>query len=99
MVLAAVISVFDNLREKRSVSLTKESGTACFKNSCGTPVENRWPRIISAAFNFIRHKSSAEALTEKSISKTPFTKEMSTSTRTNFRIPPKGELYKMGRKI
>ena len=30
-----------NLREKRSVPLTKWSGTACFQNLCGTLVGNR----------------------------------------------------------
>ena len=29
-VLAVVIFLFENLREKRSVSLTKQSGIACF---------------------------------------------------------------------
>ena len=32
VVLTAVIYLFDNLREKRSVPLTKWSPTACFKN-------------------------------------------------------------------
>ena len=42
-VLAAVIFfLFDNLREKRSVPLTIQSGIGCFKNSCGTPFENPW---------------------------------------------------------
>ena len=35
IVLALVIFLFDSLREKRSVPLTKESGIACFKNCCG----------------------------------------------------------------
>ena len=34
------VSLFDNLREKRSVSLTKWSGVACFRKSYGTPFEN-----------------------------------------------------------
>ena len=38
VVLAVVISLFDILRGKRSVPLTKQSGTAHFKNSCGTAV-------------------------------------------------------------
>ena len=38
VVLAVVIFLFDNQREKRSVPLTKQSGIACFKNSCGIPV-------------------------------------------------------------
>ena len=33
-----VIFLFDNLREKRSVPLSKQSGIICFKNSCSTPV-------------------------------------------------------------
>ena len=33
-VLAIVIVLFDNLREKRSVPLTTQSGIVCFKNSC-----------------------------------------------------------------
>ena len=41
IVLTAVVFLFDSLREKRSVPLTKQSGIACFKNSCSTPVENR----------------------------------------------------------
>ena len=40
VVLAVVIFWFDNLREKRSGPLTKLPGTACFKNSWGTPAEN-----------------------------------------------------------
>ena len=40
VVLAVVTFLFNNLRDKRSVPLTKESGIACFKNSCSTPVEN-----------------------------------------------------------
>ena len=31
--------LFDSLREKKSVPLTKESSIACFKNSYGTPFE------------------------------------------------------------
>ena len=41
-VLAVVIFLFDNLREKRSVLLTKSSRIACFKNSCSTPVEKSY---------------------------------------------------------
>ena len=41
VVLAVVIFPFDNLGEKRSVPLTKQSGTASFNNSCGTSVANR----------------------------------------------------------
>ena len=41
VVLASVFFfLFDNLKEKRSGPLAKQSGIACFKNSCGTPVEN-----------------------------------------------------------
>ena len=36
--------LFDNLRKKRPVTLTKWSGIACFKNSYGTLVENRCSR-------------------------------------------------------
>ena len=32
--------LFDNVGEKRSVSLTKQSGAACFKNSCSTPIKS-----------------------------------------------------------
>ena len=39
--LAVVIFLFDSLREKRSVLLTEQSGTVCFKNSCSTLAENR----------------------------------------------------------
>ena len=39
VVLAVVIFLFDNLREKRSVPLTKQSGIACFQSSCSVPVE------------------------------------------------------------
>ena len=42
IVLAVVIFfLFDNLREKRSVSLTEELHIMYFKNPCGTWVENR----------------------------------------------------------
>ena len=34
--------LFDNLRGKKSVALTKQSGIPCFKNYWGTPVENCW---------------------------------------------------------
>ena len=44
VVLAAVIFLFDSLREKRSVPLTKQSGSACFKSFCDSLVENRCPR-------------------------------------------------------
>ena len=47
VVLAVAIFQFDNLRKKRSVSLTKLSGIACLKNSCGTPVKNLWLRAIT----------------------------------------------------
>ena len=40
VVLVIVTFQFDNLREKRSVPLTKESGIACLKNSCGALVEH-----------------------------------------------------------
>ena len=39
VVLAVVIFLFDNIREKRSVTLTKWSDIACFKNSCGIPLK------------------------------------------------------------
>lgn len=55
-------------------------------------VNHQGPGIISAAFNFIWHKSSAETLIENYISNTPLTKEMSISTGNNFRISPKEEL-------
>ena len=38
--LAVVILFYNNLREKRLVPPTKQSGTTSFKNSFGTPVEN-----------------------------------------------------------
>ena len=44
IVLAATISFIWQSRERRSVPLPKQSGIACFKNSCNTPVENRHPR-------------------------------------------------------
>ena len=34
----------------RSVLLTKEAGTACFKNSCDTPFENRWSKLFVITF-------------------------------------------------
>ena len=37
VVLAVVIFLFDTLREKRSTPPTKQSGTACFIKSRGTP--------------------------------------------------------------
>lgn len=37
-IVLALTFLFDNLRENRSVPLTKEPGIAYFKNSCGTPV-------------------------------------------------------------
>ena len=40
-VLAAVIFLFDKLREKRSVPLTKQPGSVCFKNPCGTTGASR----------------------------------------------------------
>ena len=33
---------FDSLREQRSAPLTAQSGSACFKNSCGALVANSW---------------------------------------------------------
>ena len=45
VVLAVVIFIFDSLREKRSVPLTKQAGVACLKNSCSTLVKNCWPSI------------------------------------------------------
>ena len=46
VVLAIVIPLFDDLREKRSVSLTEWSGVACLKNSCSARVENHWPSLF-----------------------------------------------------
>ena len=40
VVLAVVMFLSDSLGEQRAVPLTEESGVACFKNSCGTSVEN-----------------------------------------------------------
>ena len=34
--------LFDNLREKSAVPLTKWSRVSPFRSSCGTPVEHRW---------------------------------------------------------
>ena len=45
VVWAVVIFSFDNLREKKSVPLTKEAGTACSKNPCSTPAANRCPGL------------------------------------------------------
>ena len=36
--MTIVVLAADNLREKKSVPLTKWSGIACFKNSCGAQV-------------------------------------------------------------
>ena len=36
--------LFDNLRKKRSVPLTKQSDVACFTGSCGARVESHWCR-------------------------------------------------------
>ena len=44
IVLAVVMFLFDNLREKRSVLLSEQSGIANFKNYCGTPLENCYLR-------------------------------------------------------
>ena len=52
VVLAIVIFLFDNLREKRSVPLTKEPGIACFKNSFGTTVENRWHSVKNYNYQY-----------------------------------------------
>lgn len=38
VLLAVLIFLLDNLREMRSVPLTKYAGTAHFKCSCGTTV-------------------------------------------------------------
>ena len=58
VVLDVVILLFDNLREKKSVPLTKLSGITCFKDSCGTPVENRCPRGNWADFFFFNSCSN-----------------------------------------
>ena len=36
--------LFDNVKEKRSVPLTKQAGIACFKNPCSTLVKDRWSK-------------------------------------------------------
>ena len=59
--LAAVSFLFDNLREKRSVPLTKQSDIACFKSSCGSQVENRCSRRI----NFVIRRKVGEKKMEK----------------------------------
>ena len=43
-IVVSVIFLWDSLRGKRSVLLTKYSGSACFENSCGTPVRQTWGR-------------------------------------------------------
>ena len=48
VVLAVVIFLFENLREKRSVALTKSSGIACFNDSRSAPV-GRCTRLKIAA--------------------------------------------------
>ena len=50
-VLAVVIVLLDNLGEKRSVPLTEQPGIACFKNSCGTGVENHCPGCLRHLVN------------------------------------------------
>ena len=40
--LTVAIFLFWQSKGKEVSALTKQAGTACFKNSCGTPVENRW---------------------------------------------------------
>ena len=64
-VLAVVIFfLFDNLREKRSVSLTKHSGIACFKTPCSTLVccetqgENLWARASAPPLSILLRASS-----------------------------------------
>ena len=52
VVVAIVIFLVENLREKRSVALTKWSGVACFKNSCSTPVENCCSAVYCVASIF-----------------------------------------------
>ena len=47
IVLVVVIFLFDNLREKRSEPLSKESDTACFTNFCGIMVENHCSNALS----------------------------------------------------
>ena len=54
VVWAVVIFLLDNLVEKRSVELTEQSGAACFKNSCSTPIENH----CYIPMNSIQEKSS-----------------------------------------
>lgn len=46
-VLAVVIFLYDNLKEKRS-------GIECFKTSGGTLIENRWYIELSCSRNFKR---------------------------------------------
>lgn len=55
-VLVVVLFALDILREKRSVPLTKHSGTACFKTS-GTRVENHCSRKMT-----VFSKNSNEAI-------------------------------------
>ena len=40
VVLAVIIFIFDDLRQKKSMFLAKESGITCFKNFYGILVEN-----------------------------------------------------------
>ena len=45
VLIVIIFFKFDNLREKKSMPLTKQSGIAHFKTSCPTPVENCCPRL------------------------------------------------------
>ena len=46
MLAVVIFFLFDNLREKRSVALTKYSGIAWLKNSSCTLVENHWYKSL-----------------------------------------------------
>ena len=55
VVLAVVIFLFNNLREKGSAPLTEESGTARCTTSCSTravarPVRNHYSRVPAGVF-------------------------------------------------
>ena len=51
VVLAVVIFLLDNLEEKRSLPLTKQSGVAYFKSSCSIAVENPLTREMCGLIN------------------------------------------------
>ena len=57
IVCATVIFLFDNLREKRLVPLTKQSGIACFKNSLVSEESNSTQNFKALLKSSMPHKN------------------------------------------